>query len=173
MSLPRLKADFVARRGPAVLPLVFAVLGVAAIGAVLIANHSLEAEAAGLELKLAATAPPQTSAEESGGQALAKEARTITQRLGTPWGVVLDDLEVASHDSGDSIAVLSVKPDRDTRRVTLVAEARSLPAALNYVQRLQQSKSLLHPMLDSHEVRTDSAERPVRVQISAEWKLPS
>ena len=86
---------------------------------------------------------------------------------------MLDDLEAASRDSDDSISVLSVLPDRETRRVTLVAEARSLPAALNYVQRLQHSKSLLHPMLDSHEVRTDSAERPVRVQITAEWKLPS
>ena len=86
---------------------------------------------------------------------------------------MLDDLEAASRDSDNSIAVLSVQPDRETRRVTLVAEARSLPAALNYVQRLQHSKSLRHPMLDSHEVRTDSAERPVRVQITAEWKLPS
>ena len=36
MSLPRLKADFVARRGPAVLPLAIAVLGMATVGAVLI-----------------------------------------------------------------------------------------------------------------------------------------
>jgi hypothetical protein len=173
MSLPRLKADFVARRGPAVLPLAIAFLGVTAVGAVLIEQRSLEAEAAGLELKLTAAAPARVTGENALDLALAKEARTITQRLRTPWGVVLDDLEAASHDSGDSIAVLSVQPDRETRRVTLVAEARSLPAALNYLQRLQRSKSLLHPMLDSHEVRTDSAERPVRVQITAEWKLAS
>lgn len=173
MSLPRLKADFVARRGPAVLPLGFALLGMAAVGAVLIARHSIEAEAAGLELRLAAMSPATTSKGEVADQALEKEARSITQRLGTPWSVVLDDLEVASHDDGNSIAVLSVKPDRDTRRVTLVAEARSLSAALNYVQRLQQSRSLSHPMLESHEERTDSAERPVRIQITAEWKLTS
>jgi hypothetical protein len=52
----------------------------------------------------------------------------------------------------------------------VIAEARSLTAALRYVQRLQQSRTLAHPLLDSHEVRGDVPERPVRVQITADWK---
>jgi hypothetical protein len=173
MSLPRLKSDFVARRGPRLLPLAIAVLGVGAVTATLVEHRMLQAEAAGLELRSGATHRPRAGSDAERDPALTQEVRSIAQQLATPWGVVLDDLEAAGRDTGNSIAVLSVQPDRETRRVTLVAEARSLPAALNYVQRLQQCKSLLHPLLDSHEVRTDSAERPVRVQITAEWKLRS
>jgi len=173
MSLPRLNVDFVTPRTPAILPLVVAAVGIAAVCVTLFEQRSLSAEAAGLELRLAGASPVREVPETARDSAIAREARSITQLLGTPWGVVLDDLEAASRDSGDSIAVLSVQPDRDTRRVTLVAEARSLPVALKYVQRLQSSRALLHPLLDSHEVRTESTERPVRVQITAEWNLRS
>lgn len=173
MSLPLLKSDFIAHRRTAVAPWLIAALGVLAAGGMLLEQRALIDEAAGLELKIASAAPAPGATTDRADQALNKEARTISQRLATPWGAVLDDLEAATRDSGDSIAVLSVQPDRDTHRVTLVAEARSLPAVLSYVQRLQKSKSLRYPLLDSHEVRNDSAERPVRVQITAEWKLPS
>jgi hypothetical protein len=55
-------------------------------------------------------------------------------------------------------------------RVRVLAEARTLAAALAYVQRLQNSGSLRNALLESHEIRTDEAERPVRVQITAAWQ---
>lgn len=173
VSVPRVKADFIARRGPAFAPWFIAALGIAAVVGVCVERYSLAAEAEGLELQLAAISNTRNREGAAPRASLSKEAREITLRLATPWGAVLDELESASRDSGNSIAILSVQPDREARRVTLVAEARSLPAALGYVQRLQLTKTLRHPSLDSHEVRTDSPDRPVRVQITAEWKLPT
>jgi hypothetical protein len=173
MTLPRLQVDFVQRRHPLRASWIVAAAGALAVTATLIEQHRLESEAAGLEARITASAPALAAHPDTATLSLVKEAQAISQRLATPWSGVLDDLEAASRDGDDSIAVLSVQPDREARRVTLVAEARSLPAALNYVQRLQRGHSLRHPMLDSHDVRTDSAERPVRVQITAEWKLPT
>lgn len=173
MTLPRLQVDFMVRRHPSRMSWIVAAAGALAVTATLFEQRALESEAAGLELRIAAAEPAAVARPAPADRPLAKEALSISQHLATPWGGVLDDLEAASRDDGDSIALLSVQPDRESRRVTLVAEARSLPAALNYVQRLQRSHSLRHPLLDSHEVRTDSVERPVRVQITAEWKLPS
>jgi hypothetical protein len=51
-----------------------------------------------------------------------------------------------------------------------VAEARDLPSALLYVERLQKSNALRFPILDSHEVRTEDKDQPVRFQLSAEWR---
>jgi hypothetical protein len=102
---------------------------------------------------------------------LAKMA-AATRPLSTPWSALLNDLEGAAQDTGKDIALLEVAPDREKRQVRISAEARSLPAALDYVTRLQGSQTLLYPMLENHEVRTASRERPVRFEISAEWSLP-
>jgi hypothetical protein len=175
MSLPRLRADFIARRHPAIAPMIIGVCGAFAIVATFAQYRALQAQAAGFEAHLATDVPTRGAGTEplSADRALTIEARAIAKLLATPWGAVLDDLEAAGRDSGDTIAVLTIQPDRDTHRVVLMVEARSMPAALRYVQRLQQSRSLAHPLLDSHEVRSEVAERPVRVQITADWKLPS
>jgi hypothetical protein len=83
---------------------------------------------------------------------------------------LLEELETASHDAADSIAVLGVEPDREKGRIRIVAEARDLQLALAYIERLQKSRVLRYPMLDSHEVRTEDRDRPVRFQLSADWK---
>ena len=177
MSTPRIRLDFIARRRSATLvPVVVAACGAVAVLVTLAEYGSLRSEAEGLEARLGAydDARDSHSAKSPAGERpITAEARAAASHLATPWGSLLDDLEAAGVDSAGTIAVLTVEPDRDSHRVIVVAEARSLPAALRYVQRLQQSKALAHPLLDSHEVRTDVPERPVRVQITAEWKLPS
>jgi hypothetical protein len=37
------------------------------------------------------------------------------------------------------------------------------------VQRLRKAQALRYPMLDSHELRTEDKDRPVRFQVSADW----
>jgi len=91
--------------------------------------------------------------------------------LSTPWSALLNDLEQAAADSGDEVALLQVVPDRSKRQVRIAAEARTLPAALAYVKRLQQTATLRFPMLEAHEVRTADRNRPVRFEVSAEWSL--
>jgi len=176
MSLRRLQLDFIASRGIGRAAAVFAGLGAVAVLATGVEFNGLRTEAAGLELRLAVIAPgeePKASGGAAANPALTREAQAVATQLATPWGAVLDDLEAAVRDSDNTIALLTIQPDRDTHHVTVIAEARSLTAALTYVQRLQQSKTLAHPLLDSHEVRGDVPERPVRVQITADWKLPS
>jgi hypothetical protein len=94
-----------------------------------------------------------------------------TKPLGTPWTALLNDLESAAQDNGDDVALLEVAPDRARRQVRISAEARSLPAALAYVTRLQSTSTLIFPVLEKHEVISSGRDRPVRFEISAEWSL--
>jgi hypothetical protein len=176
MSASRVQLDFVGPRRPSRAAFAIALCGALAVIAAVAEYSALRSQADGLELKLAAVttvraAPSaKTPATERGA---ISEARAAASHLATPWGDLLDDLENAAKDSESSVALLSVEPDRDSHRITVVAEARSLLEAIKYVQRLQQSKVVGRPLLDSHEVRTDVPEHPVRVQITAEWKLVS
>jgi hypothetical protein len=54
--------------------------------------------------------------------------------------------------------------------VRVSAEARTLELALHYVERLQSSRSLEYPMLDRHEIRSTDPQRPVRFELTGQWK---
>ena len=86
---------------------------------------------------------------------------------------MLDDLEAATAGTNGDVSLLTVEPDRVNRKLKLTAEARSLPAALQYVQRLQKNPALHDALLESHQIRTEITERPVRVQIVADWRIIS
>ncbi len=103
----------------------------------------------------------------------AEEAGPVVAELGAPWSLLLQELETASQDIGGAVAVLAVEPDRDKGRIRIVAETRDLATALAYILRLQKSNALRYPMLDSHEVRAEDHDQPVRFQLSAEWKSNS
>ena len=83
--------------------------------------------------------------------------------------MLLAELESASNDDTGKVALLSVEPDHVKHRVKVTAEARTLELAIAYVERLQKTAVLRFPMLDSHELKTDDKDHPVRFQVSAEW----
>lgn len=172
MSAPRLELDFVGRRLRGGVPgLVIAVLGVLCLAAVLVQQHSLNARRAGLELRSAAAAEREhrgRSAQSVAGLN-AQNAEKTVRELGTPWSQLLSELETASGDTSNDIAVLAVEPDHAKHRVRVTAEARSLELALAYVQRLRKAPVLRYPMLDNHELRTEDKDHPVRFQVSADW----
>ena len=99
----------------------------------------------------------------------AEEAAKVEAELSIPWSQLLSELELAGKDSADTVSLLQVEPDPGKHVVRITAEAKSLPAALAYLQRLQQSKVLRYPMLESHELKKDDPEHPVRVKLAAEW----
>ena len=148
------------------------VLTFGAAGAVLagIQFHSSSQTLAGLELRLEDIETPRNAGMGTASAGAAEEAAPVVAALGAPWSLLLQELESASQDIGGAVAVLAVEPDRDKGRVRIVAEARDLPMALTYVERLQKSNALRFPMLDSHEVRTEDHDQPVRFQLSADWK---
>ena len=151
------------------------VLAFGAAGAVLagIQFHASNQTLAGLELRLEDIESARNVGRGTVSTGAAEEAAPVVAELGAPWSMLLEELESASQDIGGAIAVLAVEPDRDKGRLRIVAEARDLPTALLYVERLQKSKALRFPMLDSHEIRTDDHDQPVRFQLSAEWNTAS
>lgn len=172
MSAPRLELDFV-RPGLRLTPLGAALL---ATGLLVLALGGLEYQAmtarrAGLELRLAEARRHLQHEHRSGPQGahLGEAVAHVATELGTPWTLLLAELEQASADSKD-VAVLAIEPDHDKHRVHVSGEARSLPVALAYVQKLQGTRSVRYPMLDSHEVRADDSEHPVRFTLTGEWR---
>ena len=171
MSARPLLLDFnpTPRSGGAV-GLVLLLIGVAVLITAAVAFHQLSQRRAGLELRLEALEARRSRAS-AGAPVNADAAAPVMSLLGTSWSLLLQELEIASHDTADKVAILTVEPDRTKGRIRIVGEARDLQAALIYVQRLQKSRVLKFPMLDSHEIRLEDHDQPVRFQLSADWKI--
>jgi len=172
MSAPAVILDFASGRARMTLAgIVLFLLGVGAAGAAWLEYRAVEARRAGLELKLESSLRRSQHGLviDERGIRLIEDAGRVVRELGTPWTNLLAELEVASRDTQGQIAVLSVEPDHEKHRVHITGESRDLPLALAYVRRLQSSRALRYPMLDSHEVRADDAQRPVRFAMTAEW----
>lgn len=173
MSGPRVALDFVSRRRPLTLAGgVLLALGLAAVAATYLEYRAIEDRRAGLELKLQALKrrSQRDPAQELHATALGEEVGRIAQELGTPWTGLLAEFEAASRDSAEQIALLSVEPDHAKHHVRITGESRDLPRILAYVERLQASALLRHPMLESHDVKTDDPQHPVRFALTADWK---
>jgi hypothetical protein len=122
-----------------------------------------------LELRLGALTSAHEHRISAADSSRAADAAPLVRELAAPWSLLLQELEAASRDVG-GVAVLAVEPDRDKGKLRVTAEAKNLNEALTYIERLQQSRALKFPMLDSHEIRTDDKDQPVRFQLSAEWR---
>jgi hypothetical protein len=145
------------------------VFGLISCGAVGYAFNSKMIERDRLEARLSAVARPlRMEPRTSPGDAAA--AAAVQRELSTPWIRLLAELEAASLDRSSTIALLQVQPDPAKHIVRITAEARTLPDALAYLERLQKSDVLRYPMLESHELRKDDAEHPIRVKLTAEWR---
>lgn len=165
------RLDLVAPVHPA--PLAGAALcaaGLAAAVALGVAFERALAERGRLDAALAAAARPRPRAATPESQRSAAEAAAVARELGVPWTRLLTELETASHDSAASVSLLLVEPDPAKQLVRITAEVRDLPDALAYLERLQKSAVLRHPMLESHERRKDDPEHPLRIRLSAEWR---
>jgi hypothetical protein len=170
MTRARIELDFAGRRRVNRRGAMLLAVGVAAAALVLADYWSESAQREGLDLRLAQLQGTRTAVKpDKAAQRAADENRAALAELTMPWSRLLRELEVASAESKDSVAVLGVEPDRDKRQVRVLAEARTLPVALAYVERLQKSEALRYPMLETHEVQLRDPQRPVRFQIRAEW----
>jgi hypothetical protein len=122
-----------------------------------------------LQTRLAAVARPQRASKPLDTRAAAAAAN-IEKQLWIPWSALLAEIESASADVASTVSLLEVEPDASKHVIRITAEARTLTDALAYLERLQKSPVLRYPMLDSHELRKDDPEHPVRVKLSAEWR---
>ncbi len=173
MSAPPVNLDFASRRAPLTLASgVLLLLGLSAAAATWLEYRHLESRRAGLELKLDAALRRghRDPALEVRAAGLSAEAGRVAEELGTPWTKLLAELEAVSRDSTGQIAVLSIEPDPAKRNVHITGESRDLQLALAYLERLEASPLLRYPMLDSHDVKTDDPQHPVRFAMTAEWR---
>jgi len=172
MSAPRLELDFAGSRvNGGKVGVLLAALGAVGLALVMLQLHSLSTQRAGLELRSEALqrARNRGATLDSVAGLGAQNAEKTVRELGTPWSQLLAELEHASGDINGDVAVLSIEPDHAKHRVRVTAEARTLSLALAYVQRLRKTQVLHFPMLDSHEIRNDDKDHPVRFQMSADW----
>ena len=174
MSNPRaLTIEFYPlRRGPSATGVALCIAGLAAAVACAISFNGQLAERAHLEGELEAHAGPRHSAAQqpavrSGDE---QEAAKALRELSIPWSPLLAELESASHDFASKVSLLQVEPDAEKKVVRITAEVHSLPDALAYLKRLQESKVLRYPMLESHERRKDDPQHPLRIKLVAEWR---
>ena len=122
-----------------------------------------------LEMRLGSTVRPHRAPDPNAARNAAAAA-DIEKQLSVPWSRLLGELEAASQDVASTVSLLEVAPDAAKHVVRITAEARTLPDALAYLERLQKSPVLRYPMLDSHELRKDDPQRPIRVKLTAEWR---
>jgi hypothetical protein len=122
-----------------------------------------------IEKRLEAHAPSHRPVERVSPENAAAAA-AIERELSIPWSTLLAELETASAEVSSKVALLQVQPDPGKRVVRITAEARTLPDALAYLERLQKCTALRYPMLESHELRKDDPEHPIRFKIAAQWR---
>jgi hypothetical protein len=146
-------------------------VGLAAALALGLAFHSKLGERSELEAARGATPQPRHRPPTPESLKSAADATVVERELGIPWTRLLAELEAASHDSAATVSLLEVEPDPGKQLVRITAEVRALNDALAYLKRLQKSPVLRHPMLESHERRKDDPERPLRIKVSAEWRI--
>src|SRR5258708_4081462 len=163
MSRARIELDFARRprrinlRGAALLT-----LRLARASLVLVEYQDDRTQHSVLELQVADLNATRIGRKpDKAAERITTESRAALAELTSPWSRLLQVLEQTSAESGGRVAVLGVEPDREKHQLRVIAEARTLPIALAYVQRLQASDALRFPMLESHEVQTRDPEKPV------------
>jgi len=174
MTRPRLELDFARRkRRVSARGVVLLALGAAATTLVLNDYRDVLTQRELLEMRVSnRDAVHAKRKPDKNGERILAENRAALAELTMPWSRLLQELEQASVESEGRVAVLGIEPDREKHQLRVLAEARSLPLALEYVQRLQASDALRFPMLESHEIQTRDPERPVRFAIRADWSAP-
>jgi hypothetical protein len=114
--------------------------------------------------------PPRVAPAASDSRAFAREvqdANAVLAQLNLPWGVLFQELEATAMTD---VTLLSIQPDIAAGQVRIVGEAKSYPAALEYVAKLESMERFGNVFLVSHEMRLNSPQRPVTFALVADWK---
>ena len=167
MARRALALDFGPRRARWPAWLLLAV-GLVALGEGIVGWQALRDESAALERRQARRAAPAPQAPLSeAAQRELDAARLVLQALALPWEPLFRSVEAAvDRDT----TLLALEPDAGKRVVRIEGEARSVLAAIAFVQRLEDAPALQGVHLLSHQVRADVAERPVHFVAAATWR---
>ncbi len=168
--MTRLDFDFHVRSArPGKLGIVLALAGVTALGWAWSNLQAARATEAGLATQIAALeqARPRTTvkpAAPADTAALTAQTR-IKAQLAYSWQPAFDALAAAR---SSKIALVSLDAVQAKSHLKLVAEARQLADAVEFIETLQQQPGIRHAVLTQHEVQADDAEKPVRFNLLLE-----
>ena len=164
--------DFHARPSrPGKLGIALALAGAAALAWAWTNLQSAHTIEAGLAAQIAALeqARPRPAAKpvsRAGDAAQATRAR-IAAQLAYSWQPAFDAL--AATRSG-KIALVSLDAVQAKAQLKLVAEARQLADAIEFIEALQQQPGIRRAALIQHEVQADDPQKPVRFNILLELR---
>jgi hypothetical protein len=96
-----------------------------------------------------------------------KKANAVLQQMNVPWSELFAAIESAENGQ---IALLAVQPDARSHSVLMAGEAKDLPTALAYLERLERTKRLRDVVLMTHEVKSKEPGQPVAFTLSAAWR---
>lgn len=94
-----------------------------------------------------------------------RAASAVIRQMTIPWDRLFREL---ASSADETIALLAVEPDVQTRQVRIQGEARDLQAMLAYSRRLEAG-TLAGVMLLDHEIKTQDSRRPVIFSMMAGW----
>jgi len=95
-----------------------------------------------------------------------KRANVVLAQMNVPWGELFAAVETAQDDT---VGLLAVQPDPGAGQIIIGGQARTLPALLAYMERLQRSDRLREVVLASHEVKREEPGQPVEFVLNARW----
>jgi hypothetical protein len=95
-----------------------------------------------------------------------QKANAVLAQINVPWDELFAAVETAQDGS---VGLLAIQPDARERSVAIGGEARSLPALLAYMGRLQGSELLRDIALASHEIKVGEPGQPVQFVLNARW----
>lgn len=130
-----------------------------------------QARAEAAERLVARAAAPRAGRAGPPSRELVSEVRhanEIVRQLALPWDGLFEAVE--SCDCGE-VALLALDPDPKKAVVRIGAEARTLDAMLGYVAHLERQPALREVFLQSHQIRHQDPDRPVRFVVLAAWSV--
>lgn len=113
---------------------------------------------------------PSTPADLRRANAAMEDAQKLAMRLATPWDGLFNAIERAG---GSGVQVQAIRPNSGTRQLVIAAEAKDLPAMLNFLTRLGRDKVLVQPYIQNHELKTDGGPFPFQFVVAADWRQES
>lgn len=108
------------------------------------------------------------TADLASRSAAAEKSAPAGRRTATPfpWDLVLREIELAADRS---VALTSLDTDVALQRTRLVAEARSIDAALAFASRLRATPLASQVLLLTHEAKKDPAGPVVGFSLQIDW----
>jgi Tfp pilus assembly protein PilN len=108
------------------------------------------------------------SAQVARAQALeVQHANLVLRQLSLPWDTLFRAVESAG---GDTVALLSMEPDIQKGTVRISGEAKDFAAMLEYIRQLGADDVFGSVHLQTHQIRQDDPQKPVRFSLLAVWK---